>query len=120
MTSIPQARLNAFADGAASFGDVRDTMTAISVIVADRATLEREGRKNALEGANRLLAGLVRRLCASAAPSREEAELKSNVLALLREVYHLGSGDANRLMVVMMDAAIALETEAWPAPPSQH
>ena len=64
-----------------------------------------------MNGADASLAACVRRLCATAASSRGEAAEKVFMLERLRQIYHAANGPAHMLMGVMVDAAIAVETE---------
>ena len=120
MTTISQARLDDLTASAATFHDIGRILAAISQIASDWAILLDEGRTHAASGAEAALGGSIRRLCATAASSRDEAEDKVFVLERLRHVYRDGDRPADVLMAVMVDAAIAIETEAWFAPTHRH
>ena len=110
-TLITPERLELYASAAASFGDLDGLLATITQIRADRTTLEREGRTTAAKGARRLLAGVVRRLCATLALSDVEAAAKIDMLATVGQDYRESQDDM--LTVVMVDAAIGLETRQW-------
>ena len=116
--AIPQDRLTAYAHAAATMGDLQGLMASIHMICTDKAILKQEGRTNAIKGADRLLAGVVRRLCATAAWSEESAKMKVSLLDATKQLY--GSGLEGRLMSAMINEAIIIETEAWLASPISH
>ena len=116
--TIPQERLRAYASTAATAGDLQALLTAIHQICTDRAILQSEGRSAAVRGADRLLAGVVRRLCATAAWSEQTAKTKVAVLNATKRSY--GGGRHGILMAAMIDAAIGIETESWLASPTVH
>lgn len=113
MTTVPQARLAALAAAATTFHDLGGILAAIRQIASDRSILKREGRTLAVNGADASLAACVRRLCATAASSRDEAKEKVFMLERLGQIYHGGNGPAYMLMGAMVDAAVAVETEGW-------
>ena len=116
--TIPQERLKAYADTVTTMGDMEGLMTSINRLCTDMAILEHEGRATATKGAYLLLAGVVRRMCATAAWSKESAKTKVGVLDSAKQLYR--GGKDGRLMTAMIDAAIGLETENWPASSTQH
>ena len=117
IATIPRERRQAYGDAANTMGDLRALMTAIQQTCENRAILGREGRTGALKGADRLLAGVVRRLCVTLAKREEEARDKVDVLSAVQQLYGAGDGV---LMVAMIDAAIGLETEAWLSSSTRH
>ncbi len=116
--TIPRKRLEAYADAAGMMGDLRGLATTIQQVCADIAILEGEGRASALTGAEWVLAGVVRRLCATDAASDEMAKTEVDVLASVKPSYRESRGGL--LMAAMIDAAIGLETERWLASSAQH
>ena len=112
-TAIPVERLQKYADTAHTFGDLNAMIAVIRQIAADCAILHSEGRTTAAMGAYRLLASVVRRLCATQASDEAAATTKIGMLAMIRQSYRESKGDV--LMAVMVDAAINLEMQRWPA-----
>ena len=116
--AITRERLKSYAETAGTFGDLQLVITNLRQVNTDHAVLHHEGRTTAARGAERVLAGVVRRLCATAAGSEEDARMKINWLASVRALYHENEGDL--LMAAMINAAIDYETEVWLASPRQH
>ena len=108
---IPADRLDGYAATGATFGDMDNLLMTISRIRADQAILKAEGRTHAGRGAARLLATMVRRLCATQAMSGAAAASKIDMLVAVGQDYR--STRAGLLMVAMIDTAIGLETEVW-------
>lgn len=115
-TTILPERLEVYANSAATFGNLDGLIATISRISADQVILEREGRTIAARGARRLLAGVVRRLCATEALSEVAAIAKIDMLATVGRGYRT----TDLLMAAMVDASIALEMQRWLAPPARH
>lgn len=120
MITIPEERLNSYAATATAAGNVSGTITTIEQVLADITILRSERRSSAVKGADRILAGCVRRLCATAAWTEGEAAAKLDVLARVRKLNYGGSEGADVLMRAMIDAAEAFETGTWFAPVGRH
>lgn len=116
--AIPQERLKAYANAAGTMGDIQGMMTSIHQICTDIVILKREGRTVAIKGADHLLAGVVRRLCATAAWSEASAKTKVGLLDSVKRLYR--EGKEGLLMMAMIDEAISFETESWLTPSTQH
>lgn len=108
-----QRRLAAFAVSALAFNDLRLILAGIRQVGAHHSALRRESRDVEAIGAKVSLAECVRRACATAASSRDEAEEKVDMLTRLKTVFHAGNGEVWALTGAMVDAAIAAEREAW-------
>ena len=108
---IPADRLDDYAATGETFGDMDTLLMTISQIRADQVTLKAEGRTHAGRGAARLLATMVRRLCATQATSEAAAAVKIDMLVAVGQDYR--ANGAGLLMAAMVDTAIGLETEMW-------
>ena len=117
-TAISPERLGHYAETAATFGDFGALVSTISQICTDLVTLEREGRTTAARGARHLLAGVVRRLCATPAWCETDATHKIALLAAVGQRYRETGADV--LTAAMVDAAIGLETQRWFAASARH
>jgi hypothetical protein len=118
--------MRAYAETAEMVGDMHVVMAAMAQIGVDRDTLVRESRLREALGADRLVAGMARRLCAIAAPSREAAEHKIKALVSIKadvlaadEPYRPTEA-SGALLMAMMDSAILIETRTWPATQTRH
>lgn len=90
----------------------RGLVTAVEVVRTDRAMLRRERRVTVGKGADLVLAGIVRRPCATEATSEDAAELGRHAVSLGRS---FGEDTRSRLVNAMIVAAIEMDTERWSA-----
>ena len=112
--TVPEGRLALYEVAAGTMGNIQGTITTARQISVDRATLQREGRVDAMIGADNLLAGVIRRMCVTKASSRYDARAKFTTLTAVQRLYHGGNGESYLLMGAMIDATMALEAEEWP------
>ena len=112
--TVPRERLALYEVAASTMGDLQGTIVTARQISVDRATLQREGRVDAMIGADNLLAGVIRRMCVTKASSRYDARAKFTTLTAVQSIYHGGNGESYLLMGAMIDATMALEAEEWP------
>jgi hypothetical protein len=115
---IPYERLQGYAEAADDAEALRRTMLTIGRICSDRAVLKRERRTEAVQGAERMLADMVRRLCATSTSREEDGRAKVEVLEAVRTFYEAGPDAVP--MLAMIDAAIGLETGVWLASDTRH
>ena len=125
-SAVPQVRRQAYAEGARFVGDMDAVMVVMTRIGVDRDTLAREGRYREALGADRLRAGMARRLCATAAWTEASAEEKIKALTVVKEDVlatdkpYRPKDTAGALMAAMIDSAILVETRTWLAAHTRH
>ena len=125
-SDVPQVRRQAYAEGARFVGDIDAIMMVMTNIGVDRDTLAREGRYREALGADRLRAGMARRLCATAAWTEPSAEEKIKALTAVKEDVlatdkpYRPKDIAGALMAAVIDAAIVIETQTWLAAHTRH
>ena len=108
---IPDERLQSYLERADDLKAFSSSMMIIGQICIDRAILKREHETEALAGAMRMLADMIRRVCAISAPGERDGWAKVEVIDAVKAFYE-ADPHAGPLLAVM-DAAISLETEAW-------
>lgn len=115
---IPDERLQSYSETADAPETLSRTLMIIGQICIDRAILKREHETEALAGAERMLADMIRRVCAIPASEELDGWIKIEVLDAWKGFYE-ADPDAAPLFA-MMDAAIGLETEIWFASKARH
>jgi hypothetical protein len=118
LLDIPDERLQTYSDTADDLKALASTLMIIGQICIDHRILWREHETEALAGATRMLADMVRRVCAISASEEQDGWCKVEVLDAVRAFFKTGP-DAVPLLAVM-DAAISLETAAWFASKASH
>ncbi len=125
-SAVPEVRKQAYAACARFVGDTDAVMMVMTQIGVDRDTLACEGRYREALGADRLRAGMARRLCATPAWTEASAEDKITALTVVKEDVlaadkpYRPKDTAGALMAAMIDAAIAIETRTWLAARTRH